>query len=1635
MWLLAIAVVLLGSTVDGPRQSQPHLQQPQQEVCTASMSDMSTLAAAEALSLKNLPGLLTCERPVGKGAGVVLTAHVLDGGGSVVVADLLLLRTAQGAAGAEERHPQQAFVQPARGCRTNSSCPWALVFHLPAAAMDPINMLTAQLRVFAKSLADTTTSLPLALSASVQVSPLPWSDSRPGFDVQSMPLPPPISMPLPFTTFHSSAAVLYQPLQRHLVVGATYNFELSLAFATEVVLVPWLEEAQPGVAPTDIPDARWTHLTSIEHNATTSFGWGGKPELRIAGGVKKPKWRGSHKVCEGRLLLMARFSDNGEAGAEADDGGGSSSRSGSGGDISGAGRPAGQFQALLEFTGVALQQNNSANADLTEPTGGVERRWRFPNAVHVEAQAVATLGLRPVSHPYAEIEMHSGPYLRLLLETTAPAWLSIELLAHNRTIRTEAETARDNESSCDALAAVERLSPPLRPRVSVDRDSSGLNHTILVHFNTHWRASSHHHGQQHNNDDAATGSASSSDQRRFFTLRIFAIAAVSATGDTQDSAGGGGWPLAMQYSVSPALPATSDAAPAYSSRDDGDVTTYGMQLLGGMASSAVGGVFGQQATSTSHRLSGGGFGLQLRRERSGTDVAAVDSHAKTLPDNTTTTASVDALARALCVWREPLYNYRAIYVWVTTHITYDQALLEELERDPTGWHRRSSTGVAPVLASTVLAERKAVCSGFAELTAALCLRCEIAAVAVHGHARSHTRLIGTSSEQLLGHAWVALALSATATTATAAVDENSDAADTVVNEQTRWTLSDPTWGGSDIDDEATAQHSSAEGQHTTSTNATKTVLVATGASATVVDEYYYMPSAAELLATHLPRESFWQLISTKLTIAGHAEAAEVALDREAWDNLPKVKPAFWKSGLLPMPVPILARDGGERVWELCTAVGRDGFYSWTAPSTWAASFRRFATAAAAGTTGGGQQHCTELHGAGLRPFGIGQTSSGEWEVLRFGLKPGARKDVDLLASIWPIGDTAAAGVEGGSDAAMLEGHTSVMRHEDTFSVYVVLPRPGLYGLRLYAAFGGGRQGSQHEEDEASATQISSESDDGRHRLFMQALDFLLDASPQALQNAGTAASGVEWVDCPSCMYPKLFGPAGDVTIHAPRQRRLAVGHHYNVVLELSRAIRSTELVVRNSNSSTESVDVALRCTTVGALLGLPRGKLLTPVHAGSFRCEHAGSVITIYSRRHLHDTKLWAAIQFECTIDGALPSALASVGSWVTAGDKMARGVPPPRNMASEACERLSCLPTILPNAPVVQPQALSRLALAVRSSEHVDSVWIQLAVGAESRLRLTTRVAASFSVQLHAIGLPAAAAGVEGIWTFVETVPPLVGDSAIVADRDFVVVPEQQQAWAHTIRVRCPRRWRFKLSVFAAPKAPSRSSPTATEEQEQEADVSRMLPLAVEFLLDCTSATSTQPTNPQMTKDAIEFPKPFLDYTALGATLLQPHTRHLKLQSALVAGSGGAAVQPQSSLEEAHTNDGHALAINVLDPRVQAMAIIETTAAGNTHWTHLQHVTVSRTDGASAAADADGTQGAVTITGKTADIKESESGHDGDGEWRGILRPSGVGSTLHVAAQLRATAAADDDGGGNSDTSSSSRSSRAFRYLLEYNS
>ena len=167
------------------------------------------------------------------------------------------------------------------------------------------------------------------------------------------------------------------------------------------------------------------------------------------------------------------------------------------------------------------------------------------------------------------------------------------------------------------------------------------------------------------------------------------------------------------------------------------------------------------------------------------------------------------------MWRVALSNCARV-----TH-RYDKQLLQLLEEDRTA--RRT---IRPMEPQEVLQQRRTVCSGYAALTVALCTLCEIPAYSITGQAKSNAR-IGTSSAQRLGHAWLAVHLDG------------------------RWTLSDPTWASTDVDDESTAQHELHGSDDAPATTAT---------DATVVDDYYYLPSAAELLPTHLPEDSQWQLL-------------------------------------------------------------------------------------------------------------------------------------------------------------------------------------------------------------------------------------------------------------------------------------------------------------------------------------------------------------------------------------------------------------------------------------------------------------------------------------------------------------------------------------------------------------------------------------------------------------------------------------------------------------------------------------------------------------------------------------------------------------------------------------------------------
>jgi hypothetical protein len=98
---------------------------------------------------------------------------------------------------------------------------------------------------------------------------------------------------------------------------------------------------------------------------------------------------------------------------------------------------------------------------------------------------------------------------------------------------------------------------------------------------------------------------------------------------------------------------------------------------------------------------------------------------------------------------------RAIYDWVTTHISYDVARFLA---------RNNGPATQPPAAAEVLQARTAVCQGYAELFVALCKGAGIEAMSIGGYSKQQ----GKVSE--VGHAWVAALL------------------------DNEWYLFDPTWG-------------------------------------------------------------------------------------------------------------------------------------------------------------------------------------------------------------------------------------------------------------------------------------------------------------------------------------------------------------------------------------------------------------------------------------------------------------------------------------------------------------------------------------------------------------------------------------------------------------------------------------------------------------------------------------------------------------------------------------------------------------------------------------------------------------------------------------------------------------------------
>jgi len=233
-------------------------------------------------------------------------------------------------------------------------------------------------------------------------------------------------------------------------------------------------------------------------------------------------------------------------------------------------------------------------------------------------------------------------------------------------------------------------------------------------------------------------------------------------------------------------------------------------------------------------------------DRLPTVVTQIDRYALDAPDSVE--SSINTLAAYLCKpSRDDRERAKAIYIWVTSHIAYDTDALRS------GNYRDTS-------ASAVLQNRKAVCSGYANLYKALADSAGLNAIVITGTARSKDmiNMIGGTPDS--NHAWNA------------------------VNIQGQWELLDATWGAG---------------------------YVQNGRFVREYDDFYFFTSPESLIYTHYPDDQQWQLLLSKVS-------------RKAFDSLPLVKPNFFRYGirLISHPGGVISMADKESI-TIETRVGAD----------------------------------------------------------------------------------------------------------------------------------------------------------------------------------------------------------------------------------------------------------------------------------------------------------------------------------------------------------------------------------------------------------------------------------------------------------------------------------------------------------------------------------------------------------------------------------------------------------------------------------------------------------------------------------------------------------------------------------------
>ena len=146
---------------------------------------------------------------------------------------------------------------------------------------------------------------------------------------------------------------------------------------------------------------------------------------------------------------------------------------------------------------------------------------------------------------------------------------------------------------------------------------------------------------------------------------------------------------------------------------------------------------------------------------------------------------------------------KAIFTWITHNIRYDSRI-----------HKVSRFGNNG--SSSILKTKKAVCRGYSNLFYSLCKEAGLTVVDIDGYAKGNGYQIGDRFSGTPNHSWNA------------------------VNIQGVWHLVDPTWGAGYINEKLEYIHQR--------------------------NDYYLFPPAQELVYTHFPIDSTWQLTDNPISL-------------------------------------------------------------------------------------------------------------------------------------------------------------------------------------------------------------------------------------------------------------------------------------------------------------------------------------------------------------------------------------------------------------------------------------------------------------------------------------------------------------------------------------------------------------------------------------------------------------------------------------------------------------------------------------------------------------------------------------------------------------------------------------------------